>query len=340
MPAAKELTPRQRTVLQWVVDGCPTDPEVPSTYKTTARSLEGHGLVKVKGHGKTWKATVTERGKNVLAGKEPLRKPKRKRGTAPETVYAQPTYAPPEPPPTSEIELDKRATDLLKDLVASERGWVTRRVANRDTAKTDWEPVTKWVRGPRKDLVPESKEFVLKWDSDSWHFDSPVTVTAALLDRDEWVSPDPGPMLSGEVEVKKFHPLVNRLVRHGVWYSDETKQRAKLLLHVVFTEAIARGWSVTAHDTEDPKGKKVLEKVTLDTDYRSYEVWAAERSNSVERPPTKKEVKAYEDSLRWSWNQNKEMPKYYAKEGTGLVSLTVGHTTRNDTEGGCQEVCV
>ena len=73
MPAAKELTPRQRTVLQWVVDGCPTDPEVPSTYKTTARTLEGHELVKVKGHGKTWQATVTERGKRVLAVEdEPL----------------------------------------------------------------------------------------------------------------------------------------------------------------------------------------------------------------------------------------------------------------------------
>lgn len=59
--------------------------------------------------------------------------------------------------------------------------------------------------------------------------------------------------------------------------------------------------------------------------------WASERENSVERPPTKKEVKAYEDSLRWSYNKGKEMPKYYVKEGTGLVSLTVGFTRRNDT---------
>ena len=331
MPAAKELTPRQRTVLQWVIDGCPTNPEVPSTYKTTARTLEGHELVKVKGHGKTWQATVTERGKRVLAGKEPLRKPKRKRGAAPETVVASPIYAPPEPPHASEVALDARVTDLLEDLVASRRGWVVRRVENRDVARTNWDPVDRWVKGLGKALVPDGKEFMLDWSSDSWHFDSPVTVTAALLDTDEWLSPDPGPVLRGEVEVRKFHPAINRLLRTSKWYSAETKQRAKLLLHVVVTEAQARGWSVTAHDTEDYKGKKVLEKVTLDTDHRSYEVWASERENNVERPPTKKEVKAYEDSLRWSYNKGKEMPKYYVKEGTGLVSLTFGFTRRNDT---------
>ncbi|WP_408920345.1 hypothetical protein [Corynebacterium marquesiae] len=222
-------------------------------------------------------------------------------------------------------------TDLLEDLVASQRGWVVRRVENRDAARAEWAPVEKWVKGPRKDLVPNGKEFKLNWSSDSWHFNSPVTVTAALLDTDEWVSPDPGPVLRGEVEVRKFHPAINRLLRTSKWYSAETKQRARLLLHVVITEAQARGWSVTAHDTEDHKGKKVLEKVTLDTDYRSYEVWVSERENNVERPPTKKEVKAYEDSLRWSYNKGKAMPKYYVKEGTGLVSLTVGFTRRNDT---------
>lgn len=137
--------------------------------------------------------------------------------------------------------------------------------------------------------------------------------------------------MQGEVEVRKFHPAINRLLRTSKWYSAETKQRARLLLHVVITEAQARGWSVTAHDTEDHKGKKVLDKVTLDTDYRSYEVWVSERENNVERPPTKKKVKAYEDSLRWSYNKGKAMPKYYVKEGTGLVSLTVGFTRRNDT---------
>lgn len=118
---------------------------------------------------------------------------------------------------------------------------------------------------------------MLDWSSDSWHFDSPVTVTAALLDTDEWLSPDPGPVLRGEVEVRKFHPAINRLLRTSKWYSAETKQRAKLLLHVVVTEAQARGWSVTAHDTEDHQGKKVLERVTLDTDYHSYEMWVSER---------------------------------------------------------------
>lgn len=109
----KKLTPLQSTVLKWVADRCPTDPEVPNTYKTSARTLANRDLVKIKGSGKTWNAKITERGKRVLAGKEPL---KRAKHTSPFFVPQMPTAA--------EKELVARAKELVEGLVASERKWV------------------------------------------------------------------------------------------------------------------------------------------------------------------------------------------------------------------------
>lgn len=80
--AAKTLNERQTEVLHWINDGCPADSVPQGNYKISARSLEGHELVKIKGHGTAWKATITARGKRVLAGEEPLRKKSgRKRGS-------------------------------------------------------------------------------------------------------------------------------------------------------------------------------------------------------------------------------------------------------------------
>lgn len=332
MPASKNLTTRQRTVLQWVADGCPAESDVPSTYKTTARSLEGHNLLKVRRQNKKWTATLTERGKRVLDGVEPLRKPKQRRRSKHETVYISPVYNPPEPHPSTEVELNARAKELLEDLLASKRGWVIRRVMNRSVAKKDWEPISKWVRGSEKNLVPEGKELRLQWQADSWNHDSSVTVIAALLNKNQWVSANFEPLLAGELKVSRYQPLVSRLVQESKMYSSDTKQRAKTLLHVVFTEAKARGWTVTAHETEGHRGYRKLEKVTIDTACRSYTVSVSEHHNNVERPPTKKEIKDYEDSLHWPWNQGKKLPKFYVRKGTGLVSLTVGGTTRNDTK--------
>lgn len=106
----KNLTPLQITVLQWVADGCPTNPEVPDTYKISARALANRDLARIKGSGKTWKAKITERGKRVLAGKEPLKKAKHK----------SPVFVP-QAPTAAETELVMRAKELVEDLVASER---------------------------------------------------------------------------------------------------------------------------------------------------------------------------------------------------------------------------
>lgn len=55
---------RQLEVLRWVAEGCPDGrwPDGDFTYKTTAGALKGRGLVAIKGHARSWQATITEAG--------------------------------------------------------------------------------------------------------------------------------------------------------------------------------------------------------------------------------------------------------------------------------------
>lgn len=102
--AATTLNERQKEVLHWINDGCPADSVPQGNYKISARSLEGHGLVKIKGHGQTWKATVTARGKRVLAGIEPLVKQRKRTAVFPPRPIERPAPVPPPPPkPSDEV---------------------------------------------------------------------------------------------------------------------------------------------------------------------------------------------------------------------------------------------
>lgn len=67
-PSAKspiQLNPKQQAVLEWVVQGCPPEVYTNDVYahRITARALENRGLVEISGHGPSWAAVPTERGR-------------------------------------------------------------------------------------------------------------------------------------------------------------------------------------------------------------------------------------------------------------------------------------
>ena len=64
----RALTKRQAEILTWIGEGCPERDWPDYTHRTTAKVLQNHGLVKVKGRGSRWSATMTEKGQAVLAG--------------------------------------------------------------------------------------------------------------------------------------------------------------------------------------------------------------------------------------------------------------------------------
>lgn len=102
--AAKELTERQKKVLEWILHGCVGNPPY-ETFKTTARMLEGHGLVKISGRGAAWKAVATKRGERVHDGTEALFVKRRGKSAASSVPVSQP-HVPVKPPAPPEPKID------------------------------------------------------------------------------------------------------------------------------------------------------------------------------------------------------------------------------------------
>lgn len=60
-----KLNPAQVAVLEWIQSGCPGGvyPKDSYTHRITARALASRGLVRISGHGTSWRAEPTERGR-------------------------------------------------------------------------------------------------------------------------------------------------------------------------------------------------------------------------------------------------------------------------------------
>lgn len=63
------LNDKQLRVLRWVERGCPNGEYVDDNYghRITAKALASRGLVRITGHGPSWKATLTDAGASRLA---------------------------------------------------------------------------------------------------------------------------------------------------------------------------------------------------------------------------------------------------------------------------------
>lgn len=60
-----KLTVAQQTLLASIVEGCPPGvyPDDEFSHRVSARALKNRGLIEIVGHGKSWRATPTERGR-------------------------------------------------------------------------------------------------------------------------------------------------------------------------------------------------------------------------------------------------------------------------------------
>ncbi|MFK4482540.1 hypothetical protein [Curtobacterium sp. AB7] len=67
--AGNHLNDKQTSVLRWVADGAPPDayPEGDYAHRITAKALASRGLVRVEGHGTSWRATLTDAGASRVA---------------------------------------------------------------------------------------------------------------------------------------------------------------------------------------------------------------------------------------------------------------------------------
>lgn len=131
--AKKELTERQRAVLQWVNDGCPDNDWPETYYKVSARIMASYDLVKIEGRGKEWRATITQRGRDVLAGVEALTGPSRVKYRAPGPDQASGPAAPRPATPKKVAPPTPPAVDteqLFEELLTAEFHVITRPFAS------------------------------------------------------------------------------------------------------------------------------------------------------------------------------------------------------------------
>src|ERR1700728_352092 len=61
-----ELSRHQVAVLEWIRDGCPPDAMPGVAPKVSASALRSRGLVRTSGHGPSWHAQLTDRGRAYL----------------------------------------------------------------------------------------------------------------------------------------------------------------------------------------------------------------------------------------------------------------------------------
>lgn len=114
------LTPKQREVLQWIAEGCPSGKWEPEdlSYKMNSTALANRRLISQHGRGRNWAATITEDGTYFL-----------EHGEFPEghPMAPKPRFAP-------------RAVDDRTDDRSSERPAATVRRARRVRIKPQPEP--------------------------------------------------------------------------------------------------------------------------------------------------------------------------------------------------------
>lgn len=96
-----DLNAAQLHVLRWVADGCPAD-VMPDGYahRVTAAAVRSRGLITTKGHGSTWRAEITSKGREYLRNPpHPARKKQRRQAAKPSPA-ATPKSISPVPKPS------------------------------------------------------------------------------------------------------------------------------------------------------------------------------------------------------------------------------------------------
>lgn len=238
------LTGYQIDLLRWVSDGCPEGKYEGYRYRGSARTLEARGLLRIKGRGSSWTATITEEGERHLETRTevPGLVPPRPGPAGSSTKVTTPTSEPQPVQARPAVSKPKamayvRKTDVMMDeLRGAPDGRLTIDPAERD----------RYARlvslAKRRGLVPEgmSLEITGRWARTSegaavWLQPLPEWQTRTLapvsVANDSGVLTDVVTKLDGRADVE-FGPTV--------------RDRALRILDALVREVRARGYRVRA----------------------------------------------------------------------------------------------
>jgi hypothetical protein len=242
----KALTVRQAEILTWIGEGCPERDWPDYTHRTTAKVLQNQGLVKVKGHGSGWTATVTEAGRAALAGgpskqsASPAVTPRSARASTPTMAAHRPGRGEGPPPAVS-------AEDLV-DRVLSAGG--TLRI--HDPRPAERAVYRRALAAVAPEMLPEGKR-VKHQGRDR----GDLVIQLADRAEDQVLPRRPVPVPEA---LDPDLPVIRHLAAHPglLDVSGASRDRALLLIQAL-DEECRRSGHATAHRGEEPGLDLVIE---------------------------------------------------------------------------------
>ena len=337
-----ELNDAQIALLNWIKDGCPDGvyPTDTFSHRISAKALQSRGLVQVSGHGKTWNAVPTDRGKvwpasteaddAVRATQQKLAQAGAAQTQQPEKTPKQPRKAPKKP---SAAELAARdlvaAEELIGQLLNAE---------NEELLSTDLDI------GPRKlqryiavalkaKNRPHGKQLTSRRIGGYGSTEEKIYFTNYFRD---FVTEQPVPVPE---RVGRYHPAVKEFMANKQWQyvTKEHVPRAARILQAIASEAERRGIEIVAPskkpDDRHYRTANATEHGNLwfYTDYGYYGIEIKEVAGTG--------AKKFRD-LGMSWQQIDRLPSWIGRRGWEFISTGRLQITQGTSLGGYGETHV
>lgn len=281
MAQRKTLTEQQVSILRWIAEGCPDGVIRGNSHRISAAALRNRGLVKTSGRGPTWKATITEAGREYL-----------------DRVDG------PEPPAPRRPNVSV-TQQLVNDVIAAGGSMRVPYKSWSDPDSIDYANRARLAERYRK--VPAGKRLAIS------PVDGGLEISLIeVLDKGE-----PAELVAVDVpeKVARYHPAARQFrdVRPRQEVSHELLPRATRIVHAIAIEAERRGWAAKPpSDSENAYGRKSWSGakdghlwITAD----GFEFWLRLHEDGVRtRGPWEEEVKRYRNSPGWLWDGDRELP--------------------------------
>ncbi len=285
------LTARQVIVLQWIGDGCPDGVWTDFTYKTTTYALAARNLVKVDRRHGSWSAALTETGQFYLDhGHYPTER----------------TPAGSHPATESIAEVEAVAAEILAELATEPRTVTVLAPAPRERAL--YRRAIHHIITTHQ--IPEG--FQLRHAGRD-HGD----LTIRLIPESDAPQRRPTPEVAVPAEGSAVSSEVRDLAAsRRMAVSDNAMERALRIVQAIYTECLARGWTLRA----DRSDQRAFEVTTPEC---TFELTLTEELVNREMPD--KEVLS---TAKYSWQR---VPLQMRKVGSGRLSLRLGRYYRYRT---------
>ena len=307
------LNAAQQAVLQWIADGCPAGVMEGYEHRISAAALRTRGLVRISGHGKTWRAEITTAGRSYLAHRPPVEPRKRARRGEPavESTPGPGTRPKPKAPrPLSPTD------QLVADLLAA--GGVLRVPRRRAVGEPDYEQ--RAIAAQRFGKVPPGKRLRTSYERDQIE----IRIEDAPPGTEVEARPVPVPS-----RVSRLHPVASQFRDRTEYHEVSRKQigRCTRIVHALATEVDRRGYAISnvTKTLEGYRGERWSGSrdghLVITIRSHDYDLRVSEEKVSLRGDWERERRRRAEDRFNHFYSHTPLEP--FDKDGTGRLTITV-----------------